>query len=160
MAAAEKTNVMRLLESNGIAYSAHYYDSADGKTDGVSVAQKIGKSIDMVFKTLLTQAPNGEICVFILPVACELDLKKAARAAQVKNIEMAPVKDITKISGYIKGGCSPVGMKRLFRTFIDESAILLETMIVSAGKVGAQIELAPDDLLALVKAQYADLEVK
>lgn len=157
MAAPEKTNVMRLLESAEIAYTAHGYDASDGKIDGVSVAEKIGKDANMVFKTLLTVAPGGEICVFIVPVAAELDLKKAARAAGVKNIEMAPVKDILKISGYIKGGCSPLGMKRLYRTFIDESAILLNSMVVSAGKIGAQIELAPDDLLALIQGQYADL---
>lgn len=157
MADGEKTNVMRSLESAGIAYTPHYYPAQDGLNDGPSVAQKIGRPAESVFKTLLTQTATGEICVFVLPVDQELDLKKAARAAGVKSIEMAPVKDMLKISGYVKGGCSPVGMKRLYRTFIDESAILLPTMIASAGKVGAQIELAPDDLLALVRAEYADL---
>ncbi|MCL1905725.1 MAG: Cys-tRNA(Pro) deacylase [Clostridiales bacterium] len=157
MTAPEKTNVMRMLEAAGISYTAHGYDATDGKTDGVSVAEKIGRLPEMVFKTLLTVAASGEICVFVLPVAEELDLKKAARAAEVKNIEMAPVKDILKISGYVKGGCSPVGMKRLYRTFIDENAILLDTMVASAGKIGAQIELKPDDLLTLIQARYADL---
>jgi len=157
MTAVEKTNVMRMLEAAAISYTAHGYDAADGRIDGLAVAEKIGKAPEMVFKTLLTVALGGEICVFVLPVAAELDLKKAARAATVKNIEMAPLKDILKISGYVKGGCSPVGMKRLYRTFIDENAILLETMVVSAGKIGAQIELKPDDLLELISAQYADL---
>lgn len=157
-AMAEKTNVMRLLESSGVDYTAHGYDAADGRIDGLAVAEKIGKEPDAVFKTLLTVACGGEICVFIVPVAAELDLKKAARGAGVKNIEMARAMDILKISGYVKGGCSPLGMKRLYRTFIDESAILLDTMVVSAGKIGAQIELNPDDLLALVQGQYADLQ--
>ena len=148
---------MRMLQSAGVDFVAHSYEIDDGKIDGISVAQKIGFSEEMVFKTLLTLALAGEVCVFVLPVACELDLKKAARAAGVKSIEMAPVKDMLKISGYIKGGCSPLGMKRLYRTFIDENAILLNTMVVSAGKVGAQIELAPEDLLKLVQGQYADL---
>ena len=157
MTAPEKTNVMRMLESAGISYTAHSYDTGDGRIDGVSVAKKLGYPVEMVFKTLLTVALGGEICVFVLPVAMELDLKKAARAAAVKNIEMAPPKDILKISGYVKGGCSPLGMKRSYRTFIDENAILLDTMVVSAGKIGAQIELAPEDLLALTEASYADL---
>ena len=157
MAAVEKTNVMRMLEAAYLDYTAHSYDISDGRLDGLSVAEKIGKVPQMVFKTLLTVALGGEICVFVLPVASELDLKKAARAAAVKNIEMAPVKDILKISGYVKGGCSPLGMKRLYRTFIDENAILLDTMVVSAGKIGAQIELKPDDLQALSEGKYADL---
>lgn len=146
-----------MLETAGIVYSAHSYYAGDGRIDGLAVAEKIGKAQEMVFKTLLTIAYGGEICVFVLPVAEELDLKKAACAAAVKNIEMAPAKDILKISGYIKGGCSPVGMKRLYRTFINENAILLDTMVVSAGKIGAQIELKPDDLLTLTKGEYADL---
>jgi Cys-tRNA(Pro)/Cys-tRNA(Cys) deacylase len=157
MTAPEKTNVMRILKAADVGYTAHGYDVGDGKIDGVSVAEKIGKAQEMVFKTLLTIALGGEICVFLLPVVAELDLKKAARAATVKNIEMAPARDILKISGYVKGGCSPVGMKRLYRTFNDENAILLDTMVVSAGKIGAQIELKPDDLLMLTKASYADL---
>jgi Cys-tRNA(Pro)/Cys-tRNA(Cys) deacylase len=154
---AEKTNVMRQLEAAGIAYTAYYYDASDGNIDGLAVAQKIGKPTESVFKTLLAIAPDGEICVFIIPVDGELDLKKAAQAAKVKNIVLAPVKDILKISGYIKGGCSPVGMKRLYRSFVAEDAILLETMICSAGKIGAQIELAPDDLLQQIAGSYADL---
>lgn len=157
MAGLEKTNVMRQLESAGIVYTPHSYDAKDGKIDGISVAEKLGRPLGSVFKTLLTQAPDGGIHVFIVPVAEELDLKKAARAAGVKSIEMAPVKDMLKISGYVKGGCSPVGMKRLYPTFIHESAILLEQMIVSAGKVGAQIELQPDDLVQLLGAEYADI---
>ena len=154
---AEKTNVMRQLEAAGIAYTAHYYDAGDGNIDGLAVAQKLDQPAETVFKTLLAEAPNGEICVFVLPVDGELDLKKAAKAAGVKSIVLAPVKDILKISGYLKGGCSPIGMKRLYRSFVAEDAILLETMICSAGKVGAQIELAPDDLLQQIGGEYADL---
>jgi Cys-tRNA(Pro)/Cys-tRNA(Cys) deacylase len=157
MTATERTNVMRMLQTACISYTAHGYDAGDGRIDGLSVAEKIEKPKDMVYKTLLTVALGGEICVFVVPVAAELDLKKAARAAAVKNIEMAPVKDIFKISGYMKGGCSPVGMKRLYRTFVDENAILQETMVVSAGKIGAQIELKPEDLLKLTEGNFADL---
>lgn len=157
MTAAEKTNAMRQLEASGIAFTPYYYNTADGAIDGLAVAQKIGQPVESVFKTLLTQTPEAEICVFIIPVDSELDLKKAARAAAVKSITMAPLKDIFKISGYLKGGCSPIGMKRLYRSFVAEEAILLNTMICSAGKVGVQIELAPDDLVQQIGASYADL---
>ena len=153
----DKTNVMRLLDAAGVAYRAHFYDSADGKIDGVSVAGKTGLPVEQVFKTLVTVGAGGGLYVFVIPVAEELDLKKAARAAGEKNIAMIPSKELLKNTGYIHGGCSPLGMKKPYPTFIDESAILQETMACSAGKIGAQIELSPDDLLALAKAEYADL---
>ncbi len=153
----EKTNVMRHLESHNISYQAHSYNSDDGLIDGLSVAKKINRNPEQVFKTLLTQAPDREILVFIVPVAAELDFKKAARAAKVKSIEMAPVKDILKISGYLKGGCSPLCMKRKYRTFMDETAILYDTIIVSAGKIGAQIELNGEDLMQLAEGEFVDL---
>ncbi len=153
----EKTNVMRHLESNNIAYQAHSYSTEDGLIDGLSVAKKLNHNPEQVFKTLLTQAPDHEILVFIVPVAAELDFKKAARAAKVKSIEMAPVKDILKISGYMKGGCSPLCMKRKYRTFMDETAILYDTIIVSAGKIGAQIELNGEDLMNLATGEFVDL---
>ena len=152
-----KTNAMRLLDAAGIAYTAHSYDDKDGKIDGVSVAQKIGISAERVFKTLVTVGASGEFLVFVIPVAKELDLKKAAKAAGEKHIEMCPSRDLLKHTGYIHGGCSPIGMKKLFRTFVDESAILLEQMVFSAGKIGAQIETAPDNLIQMAEAEYADL---
>ena len=152
-----KTIAMRLLDAAGIAYIAHGYDDKDGKIDGVSVAQKMGMPIEEVYKTLVTIGASGEFFVFVIPVAKELDLKKAAKAAGEKHIEMCPSKDLLKHTGYIHGGCSPIGMKKPFRTFVDESAILLERMFFSAGKIGAQIETAPDNLIQIVSAEYADL---
>ena len=153
----DKTNVMRLLDAAGITYRAHFYDSSDGKIDGVSVAGKTGLPVEQVFKTLVTVGASNALYVFVIPVAEELDLKKAARAAGEKNIVMIASRDLLKNTGYIHGGCSPLGMKKPLPTFIHESAILLTTMACSAGKIGAQIELAPDDLLAEAHAQYADL---
>ena len=156
-AAVPKTNVMRLLDAAGIAYTSYSYESNDGKIDGVSVANKMGQTVEQVFKTLVTIGASGEFYVFVIPVAEELDLKKAAKAAGEKHIEMCPSKELLKHTGYVHGGCSPLGMKKPFKTFIDESAILLETLICSAGKIGAQIELAPDELLQLVEGEYQDL---
>ncbi|MDO4581663.1 MAG: Cys-tRNA(Pro) deacylase [Bacillota bacterium] len=154
----DKTNAMRLLEAAGIAFVGHSYDDKDGRIDGISVADKLGRPHEQVFKTLVTVGASGELFVFVLPVHRELDLKKAARAAGEKYIEMLPLRDLTKYTGYIHGGCSPIGMKKPYPTFVDESAILLETMVFSAGRIGAQIETAPDELLAaLDKADYADL---
>ncbi len=153
----EKTNAMRLLDAAGISYSSYSYDTADGKIDGVSVAGKIGIPVEQVFKTLVTVGASGAFYVFIIPVACELDLKKAAAAAEEKNIVMCPSKDLLKNTGYIHGGCSPVGMKKLFPTYLDENAILLDTIVFSAGKIGAQIACAPDDLISIIKGAYADL---
>ena len=154
---SNKTNAMRLLDQSRTKYIGHGYDDTDGKIDGISVANKIGFPHEQVFKTLLAQGASGELFVFVLPVHMELDLKKAAKAAGEKSIAMAPGKDLLKHTGYIHGGCSPVGMKKLYPTFIDETAILLDTMVFSAGRIGAQIEAAPDDLAALVQAEYVDL---
>ena len=148
-----KTNAVRLLDAAGVAYQMHEYDNKDGKIDGVSVAAKIGAEPERVFKTLVTQGTGG-LYVFIVPVEGELDLKKAARAAGEKKVEMIPVKDIQKMTGYIRGGCSPIGMKKLYPTFIDEQAEELETIIVSAGRIGAQIELAPKTLVNVVNASF------
>jgi len=154
---AEKTNAMRLLDAAGISYNSYTYDVSDGKLDGVTVAGKIGHPVEQVYKTLVTVGASKALHVFVIPVACELDLKKAAKAAGEKNIAMALSKDLLKLTGYIHGGCSPVGMKKLFPTCIDESAILLDTMIVSAGRIGAQIEVTPDELSTLTQATYHDL---
>ncbi len=148
---------MRLLDAAHIPYTAHEYESADGLIDGVSVAGKINAPVEAVFKTLVTQNQAGEHFVFMLPVAEELDLKKAAKASGSKNIALIPSKDLLKLTGYIHGGCSPVGMKKPFPTFLEESAILQETIYFSAGKIGAQVQCAPDALLDYIHGQYADL---
>lgn len=156
----EKTNVMRILEDKGIPYTPHEYAHGDGPVDGVAVAAAIGKSEDQVFKTLVTKGLKGGNYVFVIPVAATLDLKKAARAAGEKSIEMIHVSEITPLTGYVRGGCSPVGMKKLFSTFFAEEIILVDTVIVSAGKIGHQIETAPDNLIRLVGGTVADLIVE
>lgn len=152
-----KTNAMRILDSNNIEYSVLTYTSKDGKIDGVSVAKKIGKDAKAVFKTLVTSGKSGGIYVFIIPVEEELDLKKAAKAANEKRVEMIHVKDIKKHTGYIRGGCSPIGMKKKYPTFIDESALSLSRIIISGGKIGFQIEIEVDDLRKITEAKICDL---
>lgn len=157
--AVVKTNAMRLLDAAGITYTSHTYDASDGSIDGVSVAQKLGEEPERVFKTLVTVGASRNYYVFVLPVENELDLKKAARTVKEKSIEMIPVKDINKVTGYIRGGCSPIGMKKQYPTVVDETAILFDTIIFSGGKIGFQIEMAPDDLFALIGAQACDITV-
>lgn len=154
---SKKTNAMRILDSNNIEYSVLTYVNKDGKIDGVSVANKIGRDVNTVFKTLVTSAKSGAIYVFIIPVDKELDLKKAANAAKEKKVEMIHVKDIRKHTGYIRGGCSPIGMKKKYPTFIDESALSLDKMIISGGKIGLQIEIKVDDLKKITEAKICDL---
>ena len=154
----EKTNVMRVLEQKKIAYSAHTYPHEKGvAVDGVTVAQSMGFDPAAVFKTLVARGAKGQFYVFDVPVAENLDLKKAAKAVGEKSIEMIHQKELLPLTGYVHGGCSPVGMKKLFPTVIDASAENLETMIVSAGKIGYQVELSPRGLAALVRAKFADL---
>ena len=155
----EKTNVMRTLEQKKIAYTPHEYP-ADGPVDGVSVAAYLNQDPEQVFKTLVTKGAGGGYYVFDIPVAENLDLKKAAKAVGEKSIAMLPQKELLPLTGYVHGGCSPVGMKKLFPTVIDASAENLETMIVSAGKIGYQVELSPRDLAALVRAKFADIIVE
>jgi Cys-tRNA(Pro)/Cys-tRNA(Cys) deacylase len=152
-----KTNAIRILEAAGVAHSVHEYDVSDGKIDGVSVAAKCGRSPEMVFKTLVTAGKITGLNVFVVPVEFELDIKKAATAAGDKYIEMIKTKDLEPLTGYVHGGCSPIGMKKRFPTFIDETALLSETICVSAGRVGLQVELAPQDLADVVGAQFRDL---
>lgn len=152
-----KTNAMRILETRGISYRALSYDSRDGKIDGVSVAQKVERDPKTVYKTLVTQGNSGGVYVFIIPVEGELDLKKAAATAGEKKIEMIPVKDILKWTGYIRGGCSPIGMKKNYPTFIAQEALKFQNIIVSGGRIGIQIEIEVKDLLSLTKATVADL---
>ncbi|HHQ4319200.1 Cys-tRNA(Pro) deacylase [Clostridium perfringens] len=152
-----KTNAMRILDSKKVSYEMLSYESEDGKIDGISVAHKIGVDEKNVFKTLVVQGTSKELYVFVIPVAEELDLKSAAKIAGEKKVEMIPVKDILKHTGYIRGGCSPIGLKRPYKTFIHESAKELDFMIVSAGKIGHQIKLNPNDLVNVVEGEFAFL---
>ena len=152
-----KTNALRILDAAGIRYIVREYDVSDGVTDGMSVARKINVTPERVFKTLVTEGKATGINVFVIPVEFELDLKKAARAAGDKYVEMIKSRDLEPQTGYIHGGCSPVGMKKTFPTFIEETAMLYETIIVNAGRVGLQMELAPDDLARICGAGYWDL---
>ena len=155
----DKTNVMRILEQNGIPYTAHAYP-ADGPIDGVSVAKILNQDPEQVFKTLVTKAASGNYYVFDIPVAENLDLKKAARAVGEKSIAMIPQKELLPLTGYIHGGCSPVGMKKQFPTVFHETVVLFDTICVSAGRVGAQVELPPDALMELLDAAAADVVVE
>lgn len=152
-----KTNVMRILDKAKITYKAHTYDHSDGAIDGAAVAEKMGQNPEQVFKTLVTKGAGRDYYVFVVPVLKELDLKKAAKSVGEKHVEMIHVKDINKVTGYIRGGCSPIGMKKQFVTVFDKSAENIEIIIVSAGKIGYQIELAPKDLIELVGAKTAEI---
>ncbi len=152
-----KTNVMRILDKAKITYKAHTYDHSDGAIDGAAVAEKMGQNPEQVFKTLVTKGAGRDYYVFVVPVLKELDLKKAAKSVGEKHVEMIHVKDINKVTGYIRGGCSPIGMKKQFVTVFDKSAENIETIIVSAGKIGYQIELAPKDLIEIVGAKTAEI---
>ncbi len=151
----DKTNVMRILDQKKIPYTPHSYDAS--VTDGVSVARLIGEQPERVFKTLVTTAGTGAYFVFVIPVAMSLDLKKAAKAVSVKALAMLKQKDLLPLTGYVHGGCSPVGMKKQFKTVIYDSALSLSTFIVSAGRVGCQAELEPKALAALIGATFADI---
>jgi len=157
MAKETKTNAMRILDSNKIDYKTHSYENKDNKIDGVAVAHKIGKDVDSVFKTLVTQGNSKEFYVFVIPVAKELDMKKASKIAGEKNIDMIHVKDINSITGYIRGGCSPLGMKKVFKTFIQEEALLFDGIVFSGGKIGAQIEMNPNDLEKVIQCSFEDI---
>ena len=151
-----KTNAMRILESMKIPFT-HYTYECDEFVDGIQVADMLGLPHEKVYKTLVTVGNSKNYFVFVIPIAEELDLKKAAKSVGEKNVEMIHVKDINAITGYIRGGCTAIGMKKQFVTRVDESAILLETMIVSGGRIGSQIELAPDELCRASGAEYSDL---
>ena len=156
----EKTNVMRLLEQKKIPYTPHAYPhDGDAAPDGASVAAMLGQDPGRVFKTLVARGASGGIYVFDIPVEESLDLKKAAKAVGEKSIAMLHQKELLPLTGYIHGGCSPIGMKKQYPTVFHETAEILDTILVSAGKVGYQVELAPADLIALVGAGTADLTV-
>ncbi len=152
-----KTNAMRMLESAGINYTLHTYDVSDDLVDGVSVAKKCGEDPEQVFKTLVTVGNDKEHYVYVVPVAQKLDLKACAKAAGVKSVEMIPQKELLPLTGYIHGGCSPVGMKKPFTTIFDETMILFDTILVSGGRVGTQVEVAPDDLLKITNGTTAPI---
>ena len=152
----EKTNVMRLLEQRGIPYTAHSYP-ADGPVDGVSVAGFLGQDAEQVFKTLVCQGASGADYVFDIPAAESLDLRKAARAVGEKSVAMLHQKELLGLTGYVHGGCSPVGMKKPFPTVFHETAVLFDTICVSAGKVGHQVEVEPGKLIAFLGADTADI---
>ncbi len=152
-----KTNAVRMVAAKKIPYELHTYEAPDGFLDGVSVAEQVGQDPATVFKTLVLVGHSRQNYVCVIPVALELDLKKAAKHFGEKNIEMIHAKYINKTTGYIKGGCSPVGMKKLFPTAIDQSAKNHQRICVSGGKVGLQMELSPMDLAELVGAQFTHL---
>lgn len=154
-----KTNAMRALEALKIPYAVFSYDGSDGLIDGISVANKIKQPISLVYKTLLTLGQSGQVYVMVIPVAGELDLKKAARAVGEKSVHMLPVKDITLVSGYIRGGCSPLAMKKRYKTVIDESAMALKEMIVSAGQIGLQMMLTPEHLIVACSGCTAEIVI-
>ena len=155
--APAKTNAMRQLDNLKINYTATEYEVEDGHIDAESVAQKIGRLPDEVFKTLVTISPSRKYYIFVVPATKELDLKKCAAACGEKSVEMIHVKDINSVTGYIRGGCSPVGMKKSYPTFIDQSGQELPEITVSAGKIGMQISLKPEDLQKACGGKWADI---
>ena len=152
-----KTNAMRILDREKVSYETLSYPHGKEAVDGVTVAELTGQNPDYVFKTLVTVSNKKEYFVFCIPVACELDLKKAARSVGAKSGEMIHVKDINKVTGYIRGGCSPVGMKKKYRTTFHMTAETNPVILVSGGKIGSQICCAPLDLLRITDGQFADV---
>lgn len=153
---SEKTNVMRILDGKKIVYESHTYEPDATKT-GEEIAKILNEAPDKVFKTLVTQGKSGAYYVFVVPVREELDLKKAAKAAGEKSIDMIKQKELLPLTGYVHGGCSPIGMKKQFPTFIHETAADYDKIFVSAGKVGFQIEIAPSDLIKVTGCKYSDI---
>jgi Cys-tRNA(Pro)/Cys-tRNA(Cys) deacylase len=152
----QKTNVMRLLEQAKIPYENYCYADTDA-VSGDDVAKALGENPNQVFKTLVTVGKSGQHYVFVIPVNCELNLKKGAKAVGDKSIEMIKQKELLPLTGYIHGGCSPIGMKKLFTTVINSTAKDFDTIIFSAGKVGYQVQVAPDDLKTIVPFTYFDV---
>lgn len=151
-----KTNAIRTLDAAKAAYQARFFECPEALS-GVEVARLLELDADRVFKTLVTQGRSGEHYVFMIPVACELDLKKAAAAVGEKAVAMIKSRELLPLTGYIHGGCSPIGMKRQFPTAVDETAQLFDRIVFSGGRIGCQIEMAPDDLAAVVPLSFADL---
>lgn len=155
--APTKTNAMRILDKEQIRYEVSEHELKDSFISGSEQARMYGQDPDQVFKTLVLHAKNDEYYVCVIPVDATLDLKKAEETFGVKRLKILPMKELLGVSGYVHGGCSPVGMKKLYPTAVDETAQLFETIFVSGGKVGLQIRLDPEDLLRVAKAGYADL---
>lgn len=153
-----KTNAMRILDKLKIAYKVNFYE-CDEFIDGMHIADKLGQSYDSSFKTLVTVGKSKQYYVFALPVDREIDMKKAARAVGEKSIEMLPVKDINAVTGYIRGGCTPIGMKKQYKTVIHNTALQFDEVIVSGGKLGTQLQLAPQDLAKACSAVFEDITV-
>ena len=156
---AKKTNAVRLVEQAKIPCREHYYEFDENDLSGLHAAEALGKPAEEVFKTLVARGSKTGLNVFCIPVCCELDLKKAAKAAGDKNMELIPVKELLALTGYIRGGCSPVGMKKKYPTYFDETAELYDTIAVSAGERGHQMEVEPMALVDLVEATLVDLTV-
>ena len=154
-----KTNAMRILDKNKIPYEILNYECGEF-IDGLHTAEATGAPVEQSFKTLVMQGKSRQYYVFVIPIADEVDLKAAARAVGEKSVEMIHVKDINKLTGYIRGGCSPIGMKKQFPTVVSDSARDLPTVIVSGGRIGFQVELEPNALLKLIRGQFGDIEVK
>lgn len=150
-----KTNAMRMLDNAGISYAVHTYDTNDGMIDGISVALKCQEDPEQVFKTLVCRGDDGNHYVFVIPVGEKLDLKACARSVGVRSVAMIPQKELLPLTGYIHGGCSPVGMKKQFKTVYDETVVLFDSILVSGGRVGMQVEIAPDDLLRITSGLTA-----
>ena len=156
---AKKTNAVRLVEQAKIPCQEHFYEFDENDLSGLHAAEALGKPAEEVFKTLVARGAKTGVHVFCIPVCCELDLKKAAKAAGDKNMELIPVKELLALTGYIRGGCSPVGMKKKYPTYFDETAELYDTIAVSAGERGHQMVLEPMALAELVEAKLVDLTV-
>ncbi|WP_346928992.1 Cys-tRNA(Pro) deacylase [Clostridium sp.] len=152
-----KTNVMRILDKSNIHYNIYTYQVKDNAIDGMSVANKLGVTAEKVFKTLVTKGHRGDFYVFVIPVAKELNLKAAAKSVGEKSVEMIKVGDMLKVTGYIRGGCSPIGMKKNYTTIIDDSSLNLDEVIISGGKIGFQVEIAPKDLIQLISAETSSI---
>ena len=153
----DKTNAMRILDQNHIEYGTDEYEYDESDLSGKHAAAVMGVSEDEIFKTLVTRSSSNELFVFVVPVAYELELKKAAAAAGQKKIEMVHVKELVSLTGYMRGGCTSIGMKKNYPTFIDETAQLFDRIYISAGKRGHQIIIAPDDLASVTSAKFADI---
>lgn len=153
----QKTNAMRILDKNKIQYNALTYDASDGHIDGAAVAKKTGQDPETVYKTLVTIGNSRNLYVFVIPVLEELDLKKCAKVSGEKKLEMIHVKDINKFTGYIRGGCSPLGMKKQYDTFVQEEALKLDKIVFSGGKIGLQIEMDPKDLEKVINVKFEDV---
>lgn len=159
MAKEVKTNAIRFLEKNKVDFTFHTYES-DGFLDGVSVAQKLNQPVELTYKTLVTRGKSNNYYVYVIPVAEELDLKKAAKAVGEKSVEMIAVKDITAVTGYIRGGCSPIGMKKQYKTVLDSSAQEHEEIMFSGGKLGMQIKMNPVTLKNLIQGTFDDVCIR